>query len=301
MDGVLNVYKPQGPTSHDIVYAVRKLFGQKRVGHTGTLDPMATGVLVICLGKATRIVEYLTGQPKEYRARMILGQTSDTQDSTGRITSESDASGVTREAFEAVVQDFVGEVEQVPPMVSAIKHEGKPLYKLAREGKTIERAARMITVYSIEVLDFVFGKHAEAEFIVRCSSGTYIRTLCADIGERLGCGGLMSQLERTSVGKFVIENACKIEQLEAMNADGRLADAVQSINESLSGVESISICDSLSASVLHGNAVAVSERDSSPLVRILAQSGDLLGLGVVESANGRMILKPKKILVDVDV
>lgn len=301
MDGVLSVYKPEGPTSHDIVYAVRKLFGQKKVGHTGTLDPMATGVLVICLGKATRIVEYLTGQPKEYRARMILGQTSDTQDSTGTITSESDASGVTREIFEGVVQDFVGEVEQVPPMVSAIKHQGRPLYKLAREGKTIERAARKITIYGIDVIDFVPGSRAEAEIVVECSSGTYIRTLCADIGEKLGCGGLMSRLERTKVGKFAIENARKLEQLEAMKADGRLSEALQSINDSLTDLDSVSVDDSLVSNVLHGNAVAVSKRDPGPTVRILNSSGELLGIGAVERADGRMIVKPKKILVDVNV
>ena len=163
MDGVLNIRKHGGPTSHDIVNQVRRLFGQKKVGHAGTLDPMATGVLLVCLGKATRLVEYLMGTQKEYRARLVLGQSTDTQDSTVKETSEHNASTITREDLERAAAMFVGEIEQVPPMISALKHQGKPLYKHAREGVIIERAPRPVTIYSIEITDFTPGPRAQAE------------------------------------------------------------------------------------------------------------------------------------------
>ena len=236
MDGVLNIRKPGGPTSHDVVDEVRRIFEQKKVGHAGTLDPMATGVLVVCLGRATRIVEYLMGAPKEYRARMALGISTDTQDATGAVTGERDASPVTREAFEEAAAAFVGEIEQVPPMISALKHGGRPLYKLARDGITVERAPRTVTIHSIEVIGFqpgVGGQEPgaegaspslllEAEIRVRCSSGTYIRTLCADIGEKLGCGAHMTALERTSVGRFRIEDSVTLEELCRASSEGRM-------------------------------------------------------------------------------
>ena len=173
------------------------------------------------------------GGAKEYRARMALGRSTDSQDSTGVVIYERDASGITREALEQVISGFVGEIEQVPPMVSAIKHEGKALYKMAREGNTVDRAARNVTIYSIELVDFKPGVRAEAEIVVKCSSGTYIRTLCADIGESLGCGANMSMLERTRVGRFGLDGAVGVEELERAKADGRLEDYVTSIEAAL--------------------------------------------------------------------
>lgn len=299
MDGVVNVRKPQGPTSHDVVDAVRRIFGQKRVGHAGTLDPMATGVLVVCLGKATRVVEYLMGGVKEYRARMVLGISTDSQDSTGVVTSESDASGVTREALEQAILAFVGEIEQIPPMVSAIKHQGKALYKLAREGKTIDRAARQVTIDSIDLIDFTPGVRAEAEIVVKCSSGTYIRTLCSDIGDSLGCGANMSALERTRVGRFVLDGAVSVEELEQAKMDGRLEDCVISTETALDFLPLAVLPDEDETNIMHGSAVVVEcDAGRGETVRMSTESGWFLGLGVIEVVDDARIVQPKKVLVD---
>ncbi|MCE5199927.1 MAG: tRNA pseudouridine(55) synthase TruB [Armatimonadota bacterium] len=301
MDGVVNVHKPLGPTSHDIIYTMRRIFGQKKIGHAGTLDPMATGVLVVCLGKGTRIVEYLMGAPKEYRAKMILGQSTDTEDSTGVVLRETDASAVTKEAFEEATRAFIGEIDQIPPMVSAIKLDGKPLYKLAREGKSVERQARRVTVQSIDVLDFVPGVCAEAEIMVRCSSGTYIRTLCSDIGDRLGCGANMSMLQRTRVGRFSIEDAATPEQLEQARIDGRLEDFVMSINDALCDMPYAEISESASLDALHGLVIPIDgDWPDGDTIRMLAPDGRLVGLGIVAEKEGLRVAKPKKILDNPD-
>lgn len=299
MDGILNIYKTAGPTSHDVVDQVRRLFGQKRVGHTGTLDPMATGVLVVCLGKATRIVEYLVGAPKEYRAEMILGQSTDTQDSTGVIVTESDASGVDMDTLGNKAASFVGKIEQIPPMVSAIKHNGKPLYKLAREGKTIERAAREVTIYSIEVTDFTPGRFAKAKLTVRCSSGTYIRTLCADIGDSLGCGAYMSALERTRVGQFDIKDSVTLEKLQQVKESGNPADFVYDMSDALSDMPAVVLDDTGVKLVMHGIAITSDKMFEEGLtVRMLSASGELIAIG---NAGVDGEIKPHKVLAEMEV
>lgn len=302
MDGVVNVRKGMGPTSHDVVYAVRKLFGQKRVGHAGTLDPMATGVLVVCLGKATRIVEYLMGAPKEYRARLVLGISTDTQDSTGEVLAEADASGVTREAVEAVIERFIGEIEQIPPMISALKHKGRPLYKLAREGKTVDRVARKINIYSIKPINFLPGEHPEMEIVVECSSGTYIRTLCADIGDALGCGGHMSMLDRTGVGAFTIDDALTVEQLEEAKCDGTLDQYVVDVNYALRDMPGVELSQKDVRDVVHGLVVAVeSVGEDGMVVRMLGPGNQFVGIGTLRrDEHDRMSVSPKKILMDVN-
>ncbi len=307
MDGILIIRKPAGPTSHDIVNGVRHIFGQKKVGHAGTLDPMATGVLVICIGKATRVAEYLMSLPKEYRARMILGQTTDTQDSTGNIISECDASYVTREMLEQAVSRFVGDIEQVPPMISAIKHQGKPLYKLAREGKSIERAPRKVTIWSIQVTDFLqpatsgAQNLAEAELVVSCSSGTYIRTLCADIGETLRCGAHMSALERTKVGRFSIEQAVTPDELKEAKAAGQLEKLIVSVGEAIADLPAAFVSGDAIAKLSHGRTVSVlTYAKSGALVRILAPSGKLLAIGSVVQENSETLVKPRKVFVSSD-
>ncbi|MCL4498680.1 MAG: tRNA pseudouridine(55) synthase TruB [Chloroflexi bacterium] len=300
MDGVLNVHKTGGPTSHDVVYQVRRLFGQKKVGHAGTLDPMATGILLVCLGRATRLVEYLMGAPKEYRARMVLGQSTDTQDSTGDVTRQGDASNVTRQDFERAAADFVGNIEQTPPMISAIKHQGKPLYKHAREGVTIDRVPRPVTVYSIAITDFTPGPHAEAELVVNCSSGTYIRTLCSDIGDNLGCGGHMSMLERTKIGRFKIEDAVTIDELA--EAEDRLDSFVISMGDAIGDMPSVVISDEAVTDIVHGLPAPVLQVSDKGIadgatVRILSRTGELIGIGtlVVTDVN---VVRPKKVLLD---
>ncbi len=210
LNGVLNVYKPPGITSNGVVTKIRRLTGIKKVGHTGTLDPEAEGVLPICIGKGTKVAGMLTDSNKAYRATIRLGVTTDSQDMTGNVLSRSEAK-VSREEFERAVMCFVGEISQIPPMYSAIKQNGQPLYKLARKGVEVERKPRLITIFKIEIVEFA-GE--TAVFDVHCSKGTYIRTLCADIGEKLGCGAAMEGLIRIKSGCFEIAEAVTLEYLE---------------------------------------------------------------------------------------
>jgi len=211
MDGVIVVDKPQGWTSHDVVSFVRKKSGIKKVGHAGTLDPMATGVLVLLLGKATKLSQEYSQHDKRYLARMILGVTTDTQDAEGKILKTQPVSGITDKKIEETLKEFNGEIEQVPPMVSAIKHKGQPLYKLARKGISIARKPRQIFIEELKLTSY---KTPEAAFDVTCSKGTYVRALCEDIGNHLGCGAHMSYLRRVRSGKFTIEEAVTVEELE---------------------------------------------------------------------------------------
>ena len=215
--GVILVNKHKGVTSHDIVFKIRRLYGTKKVGHTGTLDPLATGVLPVLIGRGAKAAEYLLSENKAYRAEITLGLTTDTEDITGNILSKSDTLPSKNQFFEAL-EHFVGEIEQTPPMYSALKVDGKKLCDLAREGKIIEREKRKITIFKIEpqVIDEEKGIYS---LYVECSKGTYIRTLCADIGAYLGCGAVMSELERVKSGDFDLKDAYTIEQLENMTEE----------------------------------------------------------------------------------
>lgn len=215
--GVILVNKHKGVTSHDIVFKIRKLYGTKKVGHTGTLDPLATGVLPVLIGRGAKAAEYLLSENKAYRAEITLGLTTDTEDITGNILSKSDTLPSKNQFFEAL-ERFVGEIEQTPPMYSALKVDGKKLCDLAREGKIIEREKRKITIFKIEpaVIDEAKGIYS---LYVECSKGTYIRTLCADIGAYLGCGAVMSELERVKSGDFDLKDAYTVEQLEKMTEE----------------------------------------------------------------------------------
>lgn len=219
-NGVLIVHKPVGMTSHDVVGRVRRLFGTRRVGHTGTLDPMASGVLVVLVGRAAKAAEYLVCDTKEYCATLRLGVTTDTEDSTGSVLSRSEVLPNIEEV-QAVCGNFVGELMQVPPMYSALKRNGQKLCDLARQGIVIEREARPITVFRLQCTPTEQPEDYRLE--VTCSSGTYIRTLCADIGQQLGCGGVMASLIRTKTGGFSLTDAYTLESLEAMKEEERLA------------------------------------------------------------------------------
>jgi len=214
MNGVLNIDKPPGITSHDVVARVRRMARQKRVGHAGTLDPDATGVLLVCLGTATRISDFLAEEGKEYRATLALGVTTTTEDASGEVLTRTNSGHITQDDLVHVLPRFVGDVSQIPPMVSAVHHEGRRLYELAREGITVERVARTIRIDGIQLIDFTPG--AEAAFAtldVACGKGTYIRTLCADLGAALGVGGHMATLRRTRVGAFSLETATPLDAL----------------------------------------------------------------------------------------
>lgn len=209
MNGFINVYKERGQTSHDVVNKIRKIFGTKKVGHTGTLDPNATGVLPIAVNNATKVIEYMEHDDKTYIAELTLGITTDTEDIWGNVLEEKTVN-VGKEEIENVIKSFIGKQKQVPPMYSALKVNGKKLYELAREGKTIDRVARNIEIFGIK--DVMINEN-KVSFEVHCSKGTYIRTLCKDIGEKLGCGATMSALERLQAGSFTIDTAVNLEEL----------------------------------------------------------------------------------------
>jgi len=203
INGIINVYKEKGFTSFDVVAKCRGIFKQKKIGHTGTLDPDAEGVLPLCFGKATKVCDLLTEKNKEYRAVMLLGKVTDTQDISGKVLEEREVAVTETEVREAVMS-FLGDIMQVPPMYSALKVNGQKLCDLAREGKTVERKARPVTIYELEILEINLPR---VTMRVKCSKGTYIRTLCEDIGAKLGCGACMSSLRRVQAGEFSLDKA----------------------------------------------------------------------------------------------
>ncbi len=238
MDGVINIYKEKGFTSHDVVAVVRKTINQKKVGHTGTLDPDAEGVLPICLGKGTKLADYIMADKKGYRAEVTLGVTTTTEDSSGEVL-EVKPFDFNEEKIKEVVYSFIGEYEQVPPMYSAIKVNGKKLYELAREGKEIERKSRKIKIYDIKILEFLPPNKIVIDVI--CSKGTYIRTLCSDIGKKLGCGGNMSYLLRTMSGRFNIDTAIKLDELKTIVEKGNIDDILITIDDVLCNYKKVKI------------------------------------------------------------
>lgn len=211
MDGILNINKPINMTSHDVVVCIRRLIKQKRVGHGGTLDPQAGGVLVLLLGKATKLAQNIQKEAKEYSASMKLGVNTTTQDAWGEITEERSNFCLSKEEIEKVLAGFKGEIYQIPPMFSALHYHGKRLYELARQGKEVERQPRKVKIFEIKLLDFI--PPDKLSFKVTCSSGTYIRTLCADIGRILEVGGHLTSLTRIRSGNFKIEDAIELSDL----------------------------------------------------------------------------------------
>ena len=222
MDGIINVYKEKGFTSHDVVAKLRGILRMKKIGHTGTLDPAAEGVLPVCLGKGTRLCDMLTDKTKTYRAVLLLGQETDTQDTTGVVQAEYPVH-VTEEEVRQAIVSFLGDYMQIPPMYSALKVNGKKLYELARQGKEVERQARPVQIQDIQIESIDLPR---ATFFVTCSKGTYIRTLCYDIGRKLGCGGCMESLLRTRVDRFELKDSLTLSQIEKLRDEGRLEEAV---------------------------------------------------------------------------
>lgn len=224
-EGVLAVWKPAGWTSHDVVAKARRILGVKRIGHTGTLDPAVTGVLPICIGRATRMVEYLQELPKTYEATIRFGIATDTEDLTGEVLETRDAGELTEAAIRETILSFVGDIMQVPPMVSALKIDGKRLYELAREGVTIERPARPVTIHEIRIGEIKTGvPQPEASFSVRCSKGTYIRTLCVDIGRKLGVPAAMAVLKRTESAGLAPDDSLTLEEIARLRESGELGN-----------------------------------------------------------------------------
>ena len=261
LNSVVNLFKPIGPTSFDMVWSVRKALGVKKAGHIGTLDPMAEGVLPICLNRSTRIIQFLSPLQKTYRATLELGSRTDTQDATGQKISFGDPSLVTDSKVKQALQAFVGQQDQIPPMYSAKKKNGIPLYKLARNGINIPREPVKITVYSI---DFIKKEGAQVFFEVRCSAGTYIRTLSHDIGERLGCCAHMVSLTRTQVGLFDLERTLTLEELKAANEDGSLCEKLFPLEEALNFLPAIRVKEEYLESISHGVALSKCSLDDLP-------------------------------------
>ena len=289
-NGVLIVNKPEGITSHDVVGKIRKLYGTRKVGHTGTLDPLATGVLVILLGRAAKAAEYLVADRKTYCARLTLGLTTDTEDITGKVLTECENIPSSEEVMSACGK-FLGKIKQIPPMYSALKVDGKKLYDLAREGIEVERQARDIEIFR---LDFTStDKKNEYELLVECSSGTYIRTLCADIGATLGCGGVMSALHRVKAGGFDVENSHTLDELEAMGIEERysLLAPTESLFDELEAVKLPAFYEKLcrSGCEIYQNKIKTN-LEVGTRVRLYSASGEFFALGEVrEYENGTAV------------
>ncbi len=248
--GVVNIYKEKGYTSHDVVAKLRGIVGQKKIGHTGTLDPDATGVLPVCLGKATKLCDMLTDKSKTYETVLLLGKTTDTQDITGTVLSECKTEHVDSDAVIKCIGEFVGDYLQVPPMYSALKVNGKKLYELARQGVEVERKARPVVIHAIRILEINLPRIRMEVF---CSKGTYIRTLCHDIGAKLGCGGCMEELVRTKVSCFQIEDSLTLDEVARKKAEGKLEDVVIPIDQMFSEYEAVTLKEEFAAFAYNGN------------------------------------------------
>ena len=250
MNGIINVYKEKGYTSHDVVAILRKIAGQKKIGHTGTLDPDATGVLPVCLGRATKVCDLLTDHDKTYETVLLLGKTTDTQDISGEILKEHPTDHLNEAEVIKVIENFKGTYDQIPPMYSALKVNGKKLYELAREGKTVERKSRKVTIYQIHIKKIQLPR---VRMEVTCSKGTYIRTLCHDIGNRLGTGGCMEELTRTKVGRFELKDSLKLEDLSDLAQNGRLEDALIPLDQMFSELQSVVPAEKYISKAYNGN------------------------------------------------
>lgn len=273
MNGIVNVNKPLGITSHDVVYRLRRILNIKKIGHTGTLDPDAAGVLPMCVGKGTKLAELLTGADKQYLAELTLGAITDTQDASGEILERFDVN-VCEEDIIRAIQSFVGEIEQIPPMYSAVKIDGKKLYELAREGKTVERKSRRVTILNIEVRNIDL-KNNTVEMLIDCSKGTYIRTLCEDIGKTLGCGGYMSKLTRTRSGRFKLEDAYDLETIEQMAMSGNF-DFLTPVENAMPEYPKAILAERNAKKVRNGIKISVQGLDIGETYRVFDEQDEFL-------------------------
>ncbi len=273
--GIINVYKEQGYTSFDVVAKLRGILGQQKIGHTGTLDPAAEGVLPICLGNATKVTDMLVDRDKIYRAVLLLGVETDTQDTTGTVLTEGSLEGITPEQVEETILSFVGEGEQIPPMYSALKVNGQRLYDLARQGRTVDRRPRRINIYRINIEEIDLPR---VTMTIRCSKGTYIRTICHDVGEKLGCHGALEHLVRIVSGGHQVEDSLTLSEIEALQKQGTLADRIHSI-ESVFGtmplVQTNAEADRLlyNGNALYPNNLDKKQRDTFFALETIFDSG----------------------------
>ena len=300
MDGILNLNKPAGLTSFAVVARVRRITGQRQVGHAGTLDPLATGVLPIFLGTATRVMEYLSEQIKTYRAVIQLGITTDTYDAEGAVTATQDASGVTREMVEKALEPFRGAIRQTAPIYSALKYHGQPLYKYARKGQVVPLKERTVHISKLELVDWQ-SPHATLE--ITCGKGTYIRSLAHDLGQALGVGAHLKTLVRLRVGPFVLEDAVSLSSLEEACHAGQAEALLFPPDYVLTGFPAIVVANQQTCSLMHGSPIAVKDKQiltattppSEDRVRAYDESGNFLGILRYEA--DRSLWQPEKIFL----
>lgn len=295
MHGIVVIDKPLGGSSNHALQQVKRLYNANKAGHTGALDPLATGVLPLCLGEATKVSQFLLDSDKAYRARIKLGERTDTADSEGEIIARVEAFELSKTAVEEALRQFEGDIEQVPPMYSALKQDGQPLYKLARQGKTVEREARAITVYSIRLTDLDLEAQ-EVEIEIECSKGTYIRTIADDLGQILGCGGHIIALRRLKAGAFTLDDAVTIETLQA-EAEAQGAEALDAhlmpIDRAIEDLPKVELSSYTAEFLKHGQAVQVSQPPADGLLR-LYEEGVFIGIGCVDD-DGKVA--PKRLMV----
>lgn len=304
MDGILAVWKPEGWTSHDVVAKVRRLLKMKRIGHTGTLDPMVTGVLPLCLGRATRVVEYVQERPKAYEAVLQLGIATDTEDMTGTVIESQATVKVTEAEVHEVLKRFIGQIDQVPPMYSAIKIDGKRLYDLAREGITVERKSRTVTIYELNVIETQLDlDQPRISFSVVCSKGTYIRTLCVDIGKALGVPATMATLTRTMSAGITKESCLTLEQIEELQLSGQLSEYLIAADDAIAHFDKAVVPVSIGKLALQGQRVSLSHAEQSfpksadgQLVRFY--NDENLFLGIYQIDMRLSVFKPVKVFTD---
>ncbi|TYQ13045.1 UNVERIFIED_CONTAM: tRNA pseudouridine55 synthase [Acetivibrio alkalicellulosi] len=293
MNGVINVLKPSGMTSFDVVGYLRSVLKIKKIGHTGTLDPAAVGVLPICIGKATKAIEYLIDKNKVYRTEMILGVSTDTQDATGNVIKRS-VVNVSCEDIEKALESFIGKYDQIPPMYSAVKVNGKKLYQLARKGISVERQSRQVEVFFIDVLHI---KGNTVIFDVGCSKGTYIRTLCSDVGDILGCGGHMSFLLRKESGVFGLDTALTLEEIDMLASKGCLHEKIIPIEELFKDYNKITLNKLDTKRFMNGVKIVIDSKyiGICQSLKVYGDDGAFIALGeTYENKDNDVVLKLKK-------
>ena len=284
INGIILIDKPYDWTSMDVCSKLRGILHERRIGHSGTLDPMATGLLVVFVGKATKAVEFAEADKKRYKAGIVLGISTDTQDTTGQLLEKKEHS-VTQEQFDAALEHFRGEIDQVPPMYSAIKIDGQRLYKMARAGKEIERPARRITIHGLQRISPL--ENSETMLDVCCSKGTYIRALCADIGDKLSCGAAMSYLRRTEAGAFSVNDAHTLEEVAAIAAEGRLDEIILPVHSLFSAMDKFVCAPWQERKVRNGCAFEADCPEGD--YTVFSQAGDFLMLGRCENGEMRSV------------
>ena len=295
--GIINVYKEKGFTSFDVVAKLRGILKTKKIGHTGTLDPDAEGVLPVCIGRATKVCDILTDKDKVYEAVMLLGVETDTQDTSGEILKELPVT-VSEECVKEATRSFVGDYAQVPPMYSALKVNGKKLYELAREGKTVERKARNVQIFSIEILEINLPR---VRMSVHCSKGTYIRTLCHDIGAMLGCGGCMEKLLRTKVGVFELQDTLKLAEIDALAKAGAVEEKIISVDELFEDYTKVWTTPEFDVVVHNGNRVKkrmLQEKLPANTERLRVYDSKSEFIGIYEFSKERGDFKPVKMFYE---